>query len=228
MRQLVNELLEGIRLPRPESCPATIASLIQQCFFEDASKRPSFEKIKEVVKEDYEQLRRAPKPSDEILSNDKEELEYADLEFEQKYLEMRIKNKDQQQTRKLKTEETIVLDSTSMTASFKNEAPRYVSLSDVTTTATVLPKVTLESHHSSLSKEAECAENEILLRSPRLSLSPGLNGHQRSFSYGGNDLTPTLQPERLKTNPLIPSKSYPNPTYMIFPSIMNSNTTIIA
>ena len=82
MRQLVNELLEGIRLPRPENCPATIASLIQQCFYEDAQKRPSFEKIKEVVKEDYEQLRRAPKPSDEILSNDKEELEYADLEFE--------------------------------------------------------------------------------------------------------------------------------------------------
>ena len=228
MRQLVNELLEGIRLPRPESCPAIIASLIQQCFFEDAPKRPSFEEIKEIIKADYEQLRRAPKPSDDILSNDKEELEYADLEFEQKYLEMRIKNQDQQQTRKLKTEEKIVLDSTSITASFRNETQRYVSLSDVTKSATILPKVTLESHHSSFSKETECAENEILLTPNRLSLSPGLNGHKRSFSYGGIDLTPTLQPEKLKTNPLIPSKSYPNPTYMIFPTIMNSNTTINA
>ena len=73
MSQLVNEFQEGIRLPRPDSCPATIASLVQQCFFVDARKRPSFENIKEVVKEDYEQLRRAPKPSDEILPCNNEE-----------------------------------------------------------------------------------------------------------------------------------------------------------
>ena len=215
----------GIRLPKPESCPISIASLIEQCFAADASNRPSFGKIKEVIETDYALLRRAPKSSTESAPIGKEELHYADLQFEQRYLEMRVKNQDLRETKNLQIEETVVLDGRSLTASFKNEALRYVSLSDMTSSKNPDPKVTIETHPS-FNKETESTENEAVLRTPRHSLSPASYGHKRFFSYGGEDSTPTLQPERLKTNPLLPAKSYPNPTYMMFPSTINSNTTV--
>ena len=95
----------------------------------------------------------------------------------------------------------------------------------MTTSKNPLPTVTIETHPS-LSKQSESTENEVVLRAPRHLLSPGSSEYKRFFSYGGEDPTPALQHEPLKTNPLLPAKSYPNPTYMTFPSSINSNTTV--
>ena len=224
MSQLITELLEGIRLPEPESCPSAIAQLIVECFEENASNRPSFKNIKEVIEKDYANLRRATR-SDDIKFNEKEELQYADLEFEHKYLEMRIQNQNQRELKSgiLKIDQEIALDETSLTASFKNEPSRYLSLHDVTSSTNPLQTVKDGSHDSI--KRKESTENEVLLRNPKYSLSPGSNEYKRFFSYGGEDPAPALQPEKLKSNPLMPAKSYPNPTYLIFPSILNSNHT---
>ena len=146
MHQLVTELMGGIRLPKPESCPTSIASLIKQCFAADASFRPSFDKIKFAIETDYALLRRAPETSTEWAPSGKEELQYADIDFEQKYLEMRNKNQDLQKTRNLQIEETVVQDGGSLTVSFKNEVPRYVSLSVMTSSKNPLPTLTTESH----------------------------------------------------------------------------------
>ena len=225
MHQLVTELLRGVRLPKPESCPISIASLIEQCFAADASYRPSFDKIKFAIETDYALLGRASKTSTETASSGAEELQYADLEFEQRYLEMRIRNQDLRETKNLQIEETVNLDARSLTASFKNEALRYISLSDMTSSKNPIISVTTETQPS-LIKQTESTENEVVLRAPRRLLSPGSSEYKRFFSYGGEDPTPELQPERLKTNPLLPARSYPNPTYMTFPSTMNSNTTV--
>ena len=224
MHQLVTELMGGVRLPKPESCPIFIASLIEQCFAADASSRPSFDKIKFAIEKDYELLRRAPRTSNECAPSGKKELQYADLDFEQKYFEMRIKNQDLHKTRNLQIEETVVQDGGSQTVSFRKEVPRYASLSVMTSSKNPLPTLTRESHPS-LRKQTENTESEVMLRTPKDSLSPVSYGYKRFYSYGGEDPTPPLQPEGLKSNPLFPAKSYPNPTYMIFLSNMNSNAT---
>ena len=228
LRQLVSELEEGIRLPSPENCPSSIARLIQQCFAANPTERPSFGDIMKVIETDYVTLRRAPTSSAKIEPNEKEQLTYADIEFEKRYLDMRIKNRNQQegQRNNFEIEETVVIDGVSLTASFRNETPRYLSLHDVRSSANPLPTVIIDSQRTSSTKQRECIKDEGMTRNPKHALSPGSNGHKRSFSYGGEDRTPTLQPKRLISNPLMPAQSYPNPTYMIFPSILNSNETV--
>ena len=50
-----------------------------------------------VIETDYVTLRRAPTSSAKIEPNEKEQLTYADIEFEKRYLDMRIKNRNQQE-----------------------------------------------------------------------------------------------------------------------------------
>ncbi len=87
--QLRNELQDGIRLPSPQSCPPPIASLIQQCFVEDPTYRPFFTEIKTIVELAYSQLRRSPEERTQIECIDEEKLDYADLQLEERYLDMK-------------------------------------------------------------------------------------------------------------------------------------------
>ena len=71
------------------------------------------------------------------------------------------------------------------------------------------------------------SNEEVFLRDNKknrnyIPLSPGCTGHKRFISYGGEDPTSPLQPEKSSTS-LIPAKSYPNPSYMMFPTGLNEN-----
>lgn len=231
LHQLIYELSNGIRLPEPESCPTSMADLIQQCFKQEPTERPSFSDVKEVISEEYAKLRRTPTTfsQDEQLHQyatiHKKELQYADLDLENKYLEMRIKNREHQEKQTNSSmEKEVVLDGKSLTASFKNEEPRYLSLHDVTSSANQLPALTVEKRQS-ISQQRSNTEDAALLRTPIYSLSPGSNGLKRFFSYSGEDPTLPLQPEQLTLIPMTPAKSYPNPAYNLFLSNFDSNGT---
>ena len=53
---LIYDLSFGIRLPSPTFCPLPIANLINQCFYENPSKRPNFEEMKVFLKEAFNQM----------------------------------------------------------------------------------------------------------------------------------------------------------------------------
>ena len=227
LQQLTFELQNGIRLPQPETCPFSMAYLIQNCFHENTSERPSFSEIKETLEKEYDKLRYGPTDSATPVSRTNGELQYADLELANQYLDMKVKNQQQKenQTNHLNTNK-IVLDGVSLSASYRNETPRYLSLGNVTSSANPLPTVTVEYHRSTLNKQRISSEDDALLQTPTQLLSPGSNGLKRFFSLCGEDPTLPLGPEQPITHQMTPAKSYPNPAYDMILSNFNSNGAI--
>ena len=78
--QLIHELEEGVRLPKPYCCPTQIDKIISQCFMANPSDRPSFEVIKCDIELAYEQLSKGTKQYD---NTSQEQLQYADLQLKQ-------------------------------------------------------------------------------------------------------------------------------------------------
>ena len=205
-----------------------MVNLIKKCFHQNPSERPSFGEVKDVISLDYKQLRRSPASATQKESNEREEIQYADLALEHKYLEMRIKNREylEDQTKSPRNQE-VFLDEMSLTASYRNEEPRYLSLHDVTSSANPLPSSGNDHYRSSLSKLRSNTEDEIILRTPICSLSPGSHGLKRFFSYSGDDPTLPLEPEQSSLIPIsLKTKSFPNPAYNVFLSNFNSNEAI--
>ena len=92
LQELRDELLVGNRLPRPQSCPSKMSCLIQKCFSYQANDRPSFGEIKKMVIKAYEDLQLSQPTSTERHEDNEEVLQYADLQLQNRYLEMKIKN----------------------------------------------------------------------------------------------------------------------------------------
>ena len=216
--ELITELKEGTRLPPPQSCPSSISGLIQRCFFEQPTERPSFTEVKHIIEVAHQQLCQVETTTSQIETGDEDNLHYADVHFEERYLDMKAKNRKYQEDQIIGTNNTpdIVLDGQSLTASFKNKTERDASS----------PNMRPSINHLSLLKIPGFQKNLLddqtdLIDGTNIgnyqSLSPGSTGHKRFFSYGGEDLTLPLQPEKLITsNPIISSQSHPNPTYMMF------------
>ena len=205
-----------------------MTNLIKKCFYHNPSERPSFGEVKDLISQDYKQLRRSPASSTQKESDEREEIQYADLNLEHKYLEMRIKNREYQedQTKNSKNKE-IVLNEMSLAASYRNEKPRYLSLHDVTSSTKPPPSSAIDHYRSSLTKPRSNTEDEAILRTPIYSLSPGSTGLKRFFSYSGEDSTLPLEPEQSSLIPIsLKTKSYPNPAYNVFLSNFNSNEAI--
>ena len=78
----------GIRLPAPDYCPLAINNLIQTCFIEQPSERPSFHEIKESVLVAYSGIKRAGKTMIPNTSNNLKNIEYTDVQMVSKYLNM--------------------------------------------------------------------------------------------------------------------------------------------
>ena len=217
-----------MRLPTPKSCPPSIASVIQQCFREQPAERPSFSDIKKSIETAYRHLRQTPTSMAQIESVEEENLQYADLQFEERYLEMKVKNRNYQEnktTRVRNERQQVVLDSASLTASFNNDAGRYLSIQNMSA-SNIAPKTTTRQDSTqSLLEERRNSMSRLGGPSNHL-LSPGCIGNKRFFSYGGEDPTPLLQPKRLSTG-LMPAQSYPNPSYMMMTlADLNSNETV--
>ena len=193
LHQLVLELKAGIRLPTPAYCPLPISSLIKQCFLEEPAARPSFSQIKETVALAYREIRRVPLATIHSVCSDKGEcVEYADIQMEAKYLDMRKRNKDYHESTNLPK-----YDSSSHTASLnrseKRDMGRYISLEHTLSLGDPLL-------HRSMNPKAN-----IELRQA-YGVSYGNARYKRHYSFSGEIHAPHTA--------LSPAKSYPNPMYM--------------
>ena len=66
---------------------------MQQCFSELPNERPTFNELKRRIEGSYSQLRRAPETVVETATADEESLHYADLQFEERFEDMKAKNR---------------------------------------------------------------------------------------------------------------------------------------
>ena len=180
MQELGDELLAGNRLPRPQSCPSLMSCLIQRCFSYHTNDRPSFGEIKELVITAYEEVGIGESTSVERHHDNEEVLQYADLDLQNRYLEMKVKNNDYQQNiskhgryvptdGRLLSNPNIILDFQARASFYRKYEDTYLSMTDSTTEPF---------------------------------------RHRRSSSYGGGDPTPLLQPERLARAQTSPNPLY--------------------
>jgi hypothetical protein len=154
-------------------------------------------------------LRRAPeKIVVDIETADEESLHYADLQFEERFEDMKAKNRKYHEEKINETTQNsqIALNAGSLTAAFNNDKVDYLSLQNLISSDKPATLSFPVSNHP--------------LSPGYIPLSPGCIGHKRFKSYGGEDPTSPLQPERNSTI-LMPAKSYPNPSYMMFPTDLN-------
>ena len=185
LQELRDELLAGNRLPRPESCPSRMSCLIQRCFSYEANDRPSFREIKKLVMEAFEDLGLNKSTSAERNEGDEEVLHYADLQLQNRYLEMKVKNNDYQQN--------------------KTKHDRHVFTDDRVSSTTCSQNITLDVQaRTSFYRKDEDTYLSMIDNNGAPFRS------RRSSSYGGGDPTPLLQPERLAR-----AKTSPNPLYML-------------
>ena len=106
--------------------------LIQRCFAYEANDRPSFDEIKKMVVEAYEELEVKHSTSTEIHQAKEEVLEYADLTLHNRYVEMKMKNNDYQQNKNQQDQDApnIVLDVKAGSVSYKKDENEYLSMTD--------------------------------------------------------------------------------------------------
>ena len=143
LQQLILELKAGIRLPTPYCCPPTISNLIQSCFIEQPTERPSFLEIKNSVSLAYKGLKRASTAAIKIEIENQEVVDYADIRMEQQYLEMKKQNKNFEDNMKMNPR--VTFDATSLTASYTTNVGRYVSLQNISSSMSKMPSSWSES-----------------------------------------------------------------------------------
>ena len=197
---------------------------MQQCFAELPNERPTFNEIKRRIEGSYSQLRRAPETVVEAATADEESLHYADLQFEVRFEDMKAKNRKHHGEKLDQTirNSKVVLNARSLTASFTNEKEDYTTLQNAISSDKPAHLSVTGSNHPSLSNDEGTLLREYKKNRNYIPLSPGCIGHKRFISYGGEVPTSPLQPEKNSTC-LMPAKSYPNPSYMMFPTDLNKN-----
>ena len=215
--ELINELQQGIRLPQPYCCPAPIADIINRCFEEIPSERPSFSEIRCSIQLGHNKLRAVSNTSLETVSTTNTELDYADLQFGEMYLDMRRRNCQYQKQNEKPTIETkqFCLESVSMTPRVGIETGQHHTSEEM-----ILPNTSIrfsELECKSISQEYQiCTIDEKAAPKYQL-ISPGVIDQKRPVSFSGVDPTSLLQTE-VTSRQLVPSKSYPcyqNPSYMM-------------
>ena len=91
--ELISELEQGIRLPKPYCCPTPIAEIISQCFMANPTDRPSFEEIRSEIQIAFAKLQEIQSSSPQAGSSSENGLNYADLQFNEMYVDMRRRNR---------------------------------------------------------------------------------------------------------------------------------------
>ena len=152
----------------------------------------------------------------QIDSGEERSVSYTDVRMEQSYLDMRKRNRNYQENKMLSTNEneSVHLETASLTACFNNDRGQYISLENM-----------ISSDNPFLIPESEC--HDPLLDAPieRLEgskgnlLSSGNAGTKRFSSYPRLDPAHLLHPPQVIT----PAKSYPNPMYMMTFPALNTN-----
>ena len=214
LQQLILELKAGIRLPTPYSCPPAIANLIQTCFKEQPTERPSFLEIKNSVSLAYKGIKRASAAAVKIEIENQEVVHYADIRMEQQYLEMKKHNKNFGDIMKMNAR--VTFDAASLTASYTTNMGEYVSVQNINASMSKMPSSWSESRDPLLNKfEDPKVGVNIGNRHSMSPVSPISSEHKRHFSFAaGEDPTPIVRPQK-RYSGLTPAKSYPNPLYMM-------------
>ena len=194
--QLILELKMGVRLPTPPNCPETIADMLKQCFIEDPRSRPSFTKIKSVISQSHrENLRKVISVNDEEKEFN-EIVQYADLEMESTYLNMRKQNRDFQDEKRFSELEKPLMRATLSSS---------------------VPKAMHEPLHYSIpmTKSFNSKDSNEVMKKQTVDSAYHLNEYKRYISLSSKDIT--TQPYSLPEyqNKLTLSKSCPNPLYFL-------------
>ena len=78
--QLIYDLSFGIRLPKPIFCPSPIGNLMNQCFYENPSKRPNFKTIKVFLKDAFNQMMNDANTNSKTCQNGiEQEVQYIEI-----------------------------------------------------------------------------------------------------------------------------------------------------
>ena len=181
--------------------------------------------MKKSIEHAYDQLRQTPTTTIQVEYVGEEKLDYADLQFEERYLDMKSKNRKYQEN--IKSDQTIVkqqvvVDAKSLTASFTNDTERYLSVQNMSSSHNPVSSNIPWYVNATMNEKSKSIEDGIIVKNYHLLSPPGSGSHKRCVSYGGEDPTPPLQPELLSPR-LVPAKSYPNPAYMMFLTDLNKN-----
>ena len=216
LRELIVALSIGIRLPTPVCCPVEIGGLIQSCFKEEPTDRPSFSDLKEKISNSHAAIRRAESNNKAPLDiiSDQEVVQYADVQMEERYLDMRKNNKSYQEYKNSGGNENkfVPLEAASLVASSTlDNIGSYLSLQHMRSSVTEAMSTQHEINDSLLPLPVFPSQH-TKLHSPISQQSPG---SKRRFSLSVvQDQDFCTLPEKLYTG-LSPAKSYPNPEYIL-------------
>ena len=219
---MIYELQKGIRLPAPDNCPTPISLMIQACFKEEPNERPSFSELKATISESHKSLKRGNIIEASNGAGNYLEVRHTDTQMVERYLMMKrenhnlhIRNKVRLDTPDLSIKSANCSnDAKSMEDSFANDVGSYLSLQNMISGGFNKPS----SEHRN-----ECpqiSEPDVIRRG---FLNPDRTNNARSMTPGfprnssfsaGEDLAPLLQEQKHLTK-LTPSKSYPNPDYIL-------------
>ena len=193
----------GVRLPTPPSCPETIADMLRQCFIEDPWNRPTFTKIKSIISQSHREILRKV-----ISVNDGEKefnaiVQYADLEMESTYLNMRKQNRDFQDKKRFSEREEPLLRATLSPSAPKTDRNNQM----------------YEPLHYSIpvTKSFNSMDSNEAMREQPMDSKYQKKEYKRYISLSSEDIT--TQPSSLPEyqNKLTLSKSCPNPLYFLTP-----------
>ena len=191
----------GVRLPTPPSCPEIIADMLRQCFIEDPRNRPTFTKTKSMILQSHrENLRKVISVNDEEKELDAI-VQYADLEMESTYLNMRKRNRDFQDKK----------------VCFEREEPLLrATLSSSAPKADKDDQIYEPLHYSiPMTKSFNSMDSNKVMKKESVDSSYEQKEYKRYISLSSKDITtlPSSLPEY--QNKLTLSKSCPNPLYFL-------------
>ena len=217
---MVLELKAGIRLPTPYNCPKPIANLIQHCFQEQPSDRPSFGEIKESVSVSYKEVTRFFAENKLNATKEHEEVHYADLGLEERYLDMRTQNQNFKELHKpgVNDNKLIKFDKRKSNIPFQNDELMYASLQNMSTgVAEPTPVDGMPSYM--LLDGPNYPMDKTNIKNGHLRNVLGV-GYKRFFSYSDIECPLTCHAtyeyhEQKNCQGLTSAKSYPNPYYMM-------------
>jgi hypothetical protein len=215
LRELIVELRIGIRLPTPVSCPVVMGELILSCFKEEPTERLSFSDLKEKISCSHAGITRAEANAITIEIKEQEVVQYADVQMEERYLDMRKNNRNFQEYKKSGTNESqfIPLEAASLAASSTGNIGSYLSLQHMTSSVTEAMSTQHEIDDSLLALPAFPIQDSKL--NYKRQMSEPSPGNKRHFSFSvAQDQDLLTLPEKMYTG-LSHAKSYPNPEYIL-------------
>ena len=217
--ELISELEQGVRLPKPYCCPTSIAEIINHCFMTNPNDRPSFDEIRCCIQLAFVNLEEIQNAATQTKPISEKGLHYADLQFKEMYVDMKRRNRQFQSQKQKKSSiddsQQEVLGTTSIKPTFETEVEQHGSLDQITSTNHNIGIDVQKLTRSSNTYQNDRGQKMI---APNYEpLSAFNSNQQRPTSICGGEPT-SLHHQDVTSPLLLPAKSYPsfqNPSYMM-------------